>query len=369
MTPLEKHLRRRIALEGPMTVADFMGAALGHPEYGYYMTRDPFGVDGDFTTAPEISQMFGELIGLWMVNCWQEMGAPDRVHLVELGPGRGTLMADMLRAAKRLPAFLDAAKVTLVEMSPTLSTVQERTLEEHDINWCSSVDALPSDAPLLVAGNEFFDAIPIRQFRMTESGWREILIAIGPENDDLQPVLAPGSGPAIALIDPSLSNAAIGTTAEIAPASWDIADRLARRIAEQRGAALFIDYGYDGPATGDTLQALRKHKPVPVTYEPGQSDITAHVDFTALRRVFSEAGLNASPTATQGAFLQALGIDMRARTLLQSASPQQAKDIASARDRLIRDDGMGKLFKVIGVRHPDQPPLAGLEPQTDRDPI
>ena len=226
MTPCEEHLRRRILHEGPLTIADFMGDALGHPQHGYYITRDPFGRAGDFTTAPEISQMFGELIGLWCAEVWQQMGAPDKLHLVEIGPGRGTLSADLLRAGKRLPGFLKASDLHLVETSPVLRDVQARSLERAPVpvSWHSDIATLPEDAPLLIVANEFFDALPIRQIQRVQGGWRERLLAIDPRNHALALTLSPGPSVLEPLIDKTLRDRAkVGRVVELAPLAWRIA--------------------------------------------------------------------------------------------------------------------------------------------------
>lgn len=365
MTPLERHLRRRIALEGPLTLADYMADALGHPEHGYYITRDPFGRTGDFTTAPEISQMFGELIGLWCADLWSRMGEPERVLLVELGPGRGTLMADLMRAARGVPGFAQAAHVHLVEMSPVLRRAQAETLAQlsRPPAWLDGLAALPDDAPILLVANEFFDALPIRQFQRTRPGWRERLVALDHETEGLTPILAPGPSPAEALIDPTLRrNAPVEAVVELAPAAWSVAGLLGQRLADQGGAALIVDYGYAGPAVGDTLQAVKAHQPCPILETPGEADLTAHVDFTALAAAAAGPGRRAAPLTPQGDFLRALGMEMRAEALIRGArNAAVSKDIAAARDRLIGPDAMGTLFKVLGLCADGMPPLAGLE--------
>lgn len=364
MTPLEAHLRRRIAIEGPLTIADFMADALGHPEYGYYITRDPFGRGGDFTTAPEISQMFGELIGLWCAELWMQMGRPASIHLVEFGPGRGTLAVDMLRAAARAPGFLEACHLHLVETSPVLRDAQAHSLADAALvpEWHWDATTLPVDAPLLIVGNEFFDALPIRQIQRAEQGWRERLLAVDPRNDKLGLTLARGPGPLEALIDPTTrQKAKKGRVVELAPLAWRIAGDLAARLVAQGGAALFIDYGYEGPATGDTLQAVKAHKPCGILESPGEVDLTAHVDFTALATAARQAGARCSPVVTQGDFLRRLGIEFRAQSLIKLASETTGRQIEIARDRLIGADAMGTLFKVIGIAAPAMPTLPGLE--------
>lgn len=364
MTPLEAHLRRRIAVEGAISVADYMGTALGHPQHGYYITRDPLGRAGDFTTAPEISQMFGELIGLWCAEIWGQIGMPGVVHLVEFGPGRGTLMADLLRAGQRMPGFLEAVRLHFVETSPVLREAQARSVERFGLSptWHEDVTALPEDAPLLFVANEFFDALPIHQMQKTETGWRERLVMVDPETDRLAVTQARGSGPLEALIDPEIRRkAGPGRIVELAPAAWRIAGDMGVRLARQGGAALLIDYGYEGPATGDTLQAVKAHNPCDILETPGEADLTAHVDFTALAKAAGTDGVRATPVVSQGDFLRALGIEYRAKTLMKVASSDTAKQIAAGRDRLILDQGMGTLFKVVGLAAEGVPPLPGLE--------
>lgn len=364
MKPLEIHLRRRIALDGAISLADFMGDALGHPKYGYYITRDPFGRAGDFTTAPEISQMFGELIGLWCAENWGRMGTPPQVHLVEFGPGRGTLMADLLRAGQRMPGFLEAIKLHFVETSPILRDAQKRSVARFGIDptWHTDITSLPDDAPLLIVANEFFDALPIHQMQRGEQGWRERLVTVDPETDELALTVARGAGPLEALIDPKLRDeAGVGRIVELAPLAWRIVGDMGARIARQGGAALLIDYGYEGPATGDTLQAVKSHKPCDILEMPGEADLTAHVDFTALAKAALCPGLRATPVHTQGDFLRSLGIEYRAQSLMKVASSDTAQQIAAGRDRLILDEGMGTLFKVAGLAAEGMPPLPGLE--------
>lgn len=364
MTPLETVLRRRLALEGAMSIADFMSEALGHPKYGYYRIRDPLGRDGDFTTAPEISQMFGELIGFWCVHVWQEIGQPENFCLVELGPGRGTLMADLLRATSKVaPAFLAAAHVHLVETSPTLREAQRSALSARGAApiWHDDVSSLPEDVPLLFIANEFFDALPIRQLQKTDAGWRERLVVVDPQSDALAFALAPGAGPIAALVpDPLKKRAAAGRIVELSPLSWRIAGDLAVRLKAQGGAGLFIDYGYEGPATGDTLQAVRNHRPCGVLEDPGAVDITAHVDFTALGTAVADQGVRATPVRGQGAFLTALGIAQRTE-MLCAAAPDQAETVRSGRDRLTDPAGMGTVFKAMGVTAHPSIALPGLD--------
>jgi len=329
-----------------MTVADYMAAANAH----YYATRDPLGAAGDFTTAPEISQMFGELIGIWIADLWSRAGSPA-FRYVELGPGRGTLAADALRAAARFGCV--PAGVHLVETSPTLRAAQSARLpqaEHHD-----EVDALPDDAPLIIVANEFFDALPIHQYIRTADGWRERMV----ERRD--GVLAPTADdtPADETIPAALHHQPEGAIVETTPVSAAIMQRCAFRIVRQGGAMLAIDYGYSGPAAGDTLQAVKAHQFADPFADPGEVDLTAHVDFTALADAARPAGVAASSVATQGDWLKRLGIDARLGSL-SKAAPERANELRGQRDRLVEADAMGELFKLIAITAPGWPAPAGF---------
>ena len=364
-TDLADLLRSTIAQEGPITVERFMALALGHPTFGYYMTRDPFGAAGDFTTAPEISQMFGELLGLWAAAVWQSLGQPQRVHLVELGPGRGTLMSDALRALRGLPALREALDVHLVETSPVLRQMQETTLRPTRMTttWHTSVDTLP-DGPLLVLANEFFDALPIRQFVRTGRGWCERLVGLGPDD-------ALAFGLAAEPIDHSFADhvqrangtaAPLGATVELCPAGFAVVESLAARICRQGGALLAIDYGHGRSGFADTLQAVKNHQFVDPLAEPGAADLTAHVDFAALGRAARRGGATVQGSVTQGVFLRGLGLDHRSAVLKGRATPAQSADIEAAVARLAGPSpGMGELFKVMAVTAPGLPTLPGFE--------
>jgi len=338
-----------------VSVAEFMADCLGHPEHGYYASRDPFGATGDFITAPEVSQMFGELIGLWCAETWAAMGSPASVILAELGPGRGTLMADALRAARVAPEFHAALDVHLVETSPVLRQAQEKTLAGTAVTWHDDATTIPS-GPSLVVANEFFDALPIRQFQRAEDGWRERLVGIG--DDDLVFTLA-ATAPA-PLVPVSLTDAEPGAVAEVCPAAIAVVDALARRLATDGGAALIIDYGHQASAVGETLQAVRAHQYADVLAAPGEADLTAHVDFAALSRAATDAGAIVHGPLSQGAFLAALGIAARAAALAEAATPAQAAGIEAALQRLTDDDAMGALFKVMVVTPPYAPPPIGF---------
>jgi NADH dehydrogenase [ubiquinone] 1 alpha subcomplex assembly factor 7 len=334
-----------------------MGLCLGHPRFGYYMTRDPLGAPGDFVTAPEVSQMFGELIGLWCADTWGALGSPALVHLVELGPGRGTLMADALRAVRLVPAFRAAIRLHLVETSPLLRERQRATLQASGFApaWHDTPESLPGDAPLLVVANEFFDALPVRQVQRTGQGWHERLVGL-----DAQGRLAFGLSPAPV---PGLSRPAPpGTVLEIPEAAAAAMGGLAGRLVAQRGAALVIDYGHLATGTGDTLQAVRGHAFADPLAEPGEADLTVHVDFAAMARAAAVRGAAVYPAREQGGFLRDLGIEARAAALAGAGDPARAAAIEAALARLVGREapGMGALFKVLAVASPGLGPLAAL---------
>jgi NADH dehydrogenase [ubiquinone] 1 alpha subcomplex assembly factor 7 len=359
VTPLGERIVRRVASHGPITLADYMAQVLTDPQHGYYMSGDPFGRRGDFVTAPEISQMFGELIGLWCVDTWQRMGAPAPFLLVELGPGRGTLMADALRAARVEPGFCAAAELHLIEVSPDLRDRQRAALSGYPANWHYGIADLP-DGPVLLVANEFFDALPVRQFERAAEGWCERMVVLDTAGK-LALGLSPPS-PAAALIVPeALRESPPGSLVEVSPAAVGIAAALGRRIGVDGGAALIVDYGRAQSGTGISLQAVRRHAPHAVLEDPGSADLTAHVDFAALAGAAEEAGARALGPATQGAFLRRLGLAARAEALSRRATPAQARDVEAARRRLCDADQMGELFKVLAVAHPSLGRLAGFD--------
>jgi len=325
------------------------------------MTRDPFGVKGDFITAPEISQTFGELLGLWAAITWQQMGSPSVLHLVELGPGRGTLMADALRATKAVPGFHDSLDVHLVEISPTLIEAQKKALDGSgvQVTWQSSFSDIP-DGPAVFFANEFFDALPIRQFEKGEKGWAERFVDSEPDSEALRFVLQSDEA-ATALMSPSLKETGRGDLFEISPVSQTIAHGLGERMKEFGGAVLAIDYGYAKSDFGETLQALKAHKFDPVLANPGEADLTAHVDFETLSRSFGEGGAKVWGPVGQGQFLEQLGISQRLQALLKNATPEQGETLISAHKRLTSPEEMGTLFKVICATHPDHPTPAAFE--------
>ena len=361
MTPLGERIAARIARLGPITVADYMAEVLTHPEHGYYMRGEPFGARGDFVTAPEISQMFGELAGLWCAETWQRMGAPARVLLVELGPGRGTLMADALRAARIVPAFLGALELHLVEVSPALRERQRAALPGRaGATWHDTLANVP-DGPLILIANEFFDALPVRQFEKRPQGWCERVVTLATDNRSLAFALAPPGPHGPALLPPELQAAPVGTIAEASPAANTLASEIGRRVAAEGGAALIIDYGHARPRAGATLQAVRRHGFHGVLRDPGSVDLTAHVDFTALARAASQTGARAHGPMSQGKFLGALGIEARTAMLGKRATPAQAADIAAAMRRLTDPQDMGELFKAFALGDPNLGPPAGFE--------
>ncbi len=348
MTPLGERLAREIAATGPIPLARYMAECLAH----YYGSRDPLGRAGDFVTAPEVSQVFGELIGLWAAELWMRAGSPPKLRLVELGPGRGTLMADLWRAVTRVPGFHAAASVHLVETSPTLRRMQAAQVPQAV--WHDRIDEVPDDAPLLLVANEFFDALPIRQFVRTEAGWRERMVAFA----DGRFFAAAGPLPADPLIPPSLVAAPPGSVVELAPAAGAVTAEIGARLAAHGGAALIVDYGYAGPATGDTLQAVQAHAFADPFAAPGEADLTAHVDFGALRIAARPA--TAWGPIPQGALLTALGIEARTATLAARATSDQAALLRSGTARLTGDDAMGSLFKALALTGGDWPQPAGF---------
>ncbi len=346
MTALADKLKAQIRASGPITVADYMAACLADPEHGYYMQSEPFGRAGDFITAPEISQIFGELIGLWTIGVWEMLGSPNPFVLAELGPGRGTLMADVLRTGRVKPSFLTAASVHLVEMSPRLREVQQATLapSRHAVQWHARIDDIPR-APVIFVANEFFDALPVRQFQWQDGAWAERVVGIG-EDDALAFGLSPvGQRPAeITLPD--------GAVVEASPTGKAVMTLIGERIARDRGAALVVDYGSDKPGIGDTLQAVRQHKYESPFAMPGAADVTCHVDFSALSRTAAAAGIEPRPVMTQGEFLLRLGLVDRANVLGRDRDVKTRNQIASAIERLAGPKAMGTLFKVLAVASP-----------------
>jgi NADH dehydrogenase [ubiquinone] 1 alpha subcomplex assembly factor 7 len=356
MASARELLKRHIAASGPVAVAEFMRIALAERGAGYYATRDPLGAAGDFVTAPEISQMFGELIGLWCVDAWERAGAPDPFLLVELGPGRGTLMADTLRAAKVRPQFLSALRLHLVEISQPLRILQEGNLGAFHPLWHDDLTTLP-EGPALMVGNEFLDALPIHQFQMTEQGWRER--AVDMTNDALSWTLLP-PGPQLGLLQAAHKRAKPGEMAEVCPAALSLARAVGERVAQDGIAALFIDYGAVASDVGDSLQAVKAHRFHDPLLDVGETDLTAHVDFAAIANAARDAGARVHGAVAQATFLEMLGIRTRAALLSAKAGEGDRATIAHGMARLIDPRQMGSLFKALAISHPDLQELAGF---------
>ncbi|QDL92003.1 class I SAM-dependent methyltransferase [Paroceanicella profunda] len=349
---LREILARRIAREGPMPLSEYMGLCLAHPQFGYYPTRDPLGAAGDFTTAPEISQIFGEMLGLALAEAWIARGRPTPFVLAELGPGRGTLMADVLRATARVPGFHAAARPWLVETSPALRAAQGHRLAGFAPHWADTVADLP-DLPLFLLANEFFDALPIRQFRSAgPAGWAESMVGLEGER------LTLGLAPPVAM--PRFGTAPEGVVREICPAGEAVAAALGARLAARGGLALAIDYGgWDGE--GDTFQALRGHAVADPLDSPGQADLTAHVDFAALAAAATGAGARVAGFTPQGEYLMALGAGARAEALAARADAAGQEALRAQLTRLVSPEQMGRLFKVLALTGPHDPPPPGFE--------
>lgn len=343
---LSDTFRRLIATTGPIALAQYMAEANAR----YYAKADPFGAAGDFVTAPEISQMFGELIGLWLADLWDRAGRPEPAHYVELGPGRGTLARDALRAMKR---FGLEPQVHFVETSDALMVMQSQAVPEALFR--PDLTNVPFEGPILLVGNEFLDALPVRQLIRTADGWREVMVAV----DGDRFVGVPGAQPMDAALPEARRNEPEGTLIETCPAAAAVAGEVAARLAEQGGAALFIDYGHASQRTGSTFQAVRRHEKVDPFAAPGEADLTAHVDFATLAEVAQARGARWLGTVPQGPWLRALGIEARAAAL-GAAAPRHREAIAAAMHRLVDAEQMGELFKVMGLAAPGWPDGAGF---------
>ena len=351
---VEQFIKDRIKEQGPMSISEYMALALAHPEDGYYIRRDPFGVQGDFTTAPEISQIFGELIGAWLVTQWVIMGKPQAA-LAEIGPGRGTLMADILRATANVKGFHEAISVHLMEISTTLRQKQWNSLagKHPDILWHTGFAEIPAK-PLLLVANEFFDALPIRQFLHSETGWQERCIALA-SDDSLEFVFNEATPPEL-LHDEPVSDRLY----EYCDAANKLMEVISNRINSYGGTALVIDYGYYERSHGNTLQSVRQHESHDVLVEPGTADITAHVDFYNLTHAAAEGGCVIYGPVTQGELLSRLGAKERTIALCEKASAKQKKLLLSGLARLTAADQMGELFKALCITHPSMPKPEGF---------
>lgn len=412
-TELLKFLKRNIEMRGAISISEFMRIALLHPQLGYYCRTDVFGQDGDFTTSPEISQMFGELLGVWCVSNWMALGEPSSLSLVELGPGRGTLMADILRVAHRFPNFRNALCVNFVERSPVLREYQaaaiccqveaeadrmgqrEATLIGQipsstgtagaiDVAWYEELNLVPKGTPTLMLAQEFFDALPVHQFQLTEKGWCERLVDVDEKEDSkhhLRFVLSPAPTVASRVLlgkgltrnttdqqdrdrvrrDNTPPDAKVGDAIEISPAGIGVCQDMAQRIADDGGAALIIDYGHDH-AMADSIRGIKQHTFVDIFEDPGMVDLSIDVDFSALRRaVDTVSGAAATPVITQGSFLRNMGIDVRMAKLLESASEESAERLFSEYERLTGDEDMGRIYKVMGIVTKDTMDMVGCE--------
>jgi SAM-dependent MidA family methyltransferase len=346
-----------IQTEGPMPLGRYMALALGHPTHGYYATRDPLGAAGDFVTAPEVSQMFGELIGLWAAEMWAGLGRPAPVKLVELGPGRGTLMADALRAARAMPAFAGALEVHLVETSPVLAAAQRARLADArtPVRWHEALSAVPP-GPAIVLANEFVDALPVFQLQARSGAWHERMVGVSADGLILALAPAPVPGPALPELLRGADAPADGAVHEWRPAGEALTAELAARFAAAPGAALIVDYGHAETGFGDTFQAVRRHRAADPLAAPGEADLTAHVDFAALAGTARGAGAAVFGPMEMGAFLGGLGIRLRAERLAAGAGPAAKADIAAALARLTDPAEMGSLFKVMAIASPGTPP-------------
>lgn len=352
MASLKTRLIEQIRLEGPLTIADYMWACLFDPQEGYYATRPALGEEGDFITAPLVSQMFGERLALWAMQAWQDMGAPAKIRVLEIGPGDGTLMSDLLRTFRALPAFAQAVEIGLIEPSQPLRALQTARLGE--VRHYDSLDHVPTDAPLLIIANEVLDCLPARQFQLTPDGWfercvglheGELVIGLVPAPQDFKaPFAAEG-----------------GQVCEVSLAQNRLIEAVGALIHEATGAALFIDYGRDRPEPGDTLQALYRHEKTDPLAEPGAHDLTQWADFPSLAITALNMGLGVSQITPQGVFLQRLGIIERFDEL-RAKNPEDTDRLARQVHRLIAAEEMGELFKVLAIHYPRDLPLAGLAP-------
>lgn len=336
---LESLIKSEIAANGPMRLDSFMGLALGHPQYGYYTTRDPFGVDGDFITAPEISQIFGEIIGIWCVQQWLRLGSPTQCHLIEIGPGRGTLMADLLRGTKHITAFHAALHIHLVETSPILVKRQQDTLKDYDIHWHKHISDIETNGEaVIIVANEFLDALPVRQYKFQSGQWHDHVITVD-SSGTLQTAWHPSSD------SPQfVGKAKEGMIVETSEAQYDYTTQIKAALSHG-GAALLIDYGFTTDGNGDSLQALYKHKPCHFLSHIGQADITTHINFPVIEQIFAPYETD---ILTQGTFMHNNGGAIRLQSLV-AKNPTNAQALQAGYMRLITPDQMGELFKTLTV--------------------
>ena len=366
-TPLEDIIKQKIRDEGPISLADYMGLCLGYPEYGYYMTRDPFGVKGDFTTAPEISQMFGEMIGAWIADTWMKLGEPEKFILLECGPGRGTLMSDILRATKNVTGFHKAVQLHLMEMSPILQKLQAEQLAQYDATWHNDLSTLPDDCPVIIIGNEFLDALPACQLTYREAGWMERRVDLN-INDAFRLCEVETEESLKTAIPSFLIPPKVGDHIEVSLEQKNFLTDLINILLKQGGSSLFVDYGFIHNVAGDTMQAIKDHAYCNKFDTPGEADITTHVNFADISQAALEKNMTVHGPVSQGEWLQRLGVSIRFEQLMKNANEMQRRDIDAALKRLIgvgdksskREQGMGELFKVIAFSSNPDIELAGF---------
>ncbi len=345
-----------ISVSGPISIAQYMHLCNSHPEHGYYATGNPVGKKGDFITAPEVSQMFGELIALWCISAWKALGCPNPVQIVELGPGRGTLMNDIIRTAKTDPGFTEAIRFNLIETSPSLKKEQQQTLADckASVAWLETIENL-QPIPAVFVANEFLDAIPFRQFIKNRRQWLELCVGISKQNQSNKHQLGFVIGPSRldeVLLPPDHKGEPEGAIFEYALAREAISILIAQHIKNHGGTALVIDYGHEKSGFGDTFQAVRSHQSVSPLTSPGKCDLTSHVDFQAISKAVSQIGIEAGRILTQGEFLLNLGLLERAGRLGHGKPVVVQQQIQQDAERLASDDQMGKLFKVICLTKP-----------------
>jgi len=358
MTSLLDILKKKITENGPLSLEDYMREALLHPKFGYYQTGHTFGAKGDFVTSPEISQMFGELIGLWCVDCWIKLKSPSKFHLIELGPGNGTLMYDALRSAALAPDFLNAAEIHLVEASQHLTGIQKKNISGHSVNWSEEWPILEDNVPIIVIGNEFLDALPIRQFELKDKQWMERSVTLTDGELDFCLTDMPKSSVPINL--PTPIDCAESSITEVNPGAELLISQIAKIISKKGGSALFIDYGPAESSLGDSFQSVKRHEYTNPLQDPGTSDLTAHVDFERLRFLADDKNCETAPIETQGRFLERLGIEARALILSRNADEKQKSQIASDMKRLVSTEEMGTLFKAMTFYSNMAAPPAGF---------
>ncbi|MAZ01841.1 MAG: methyltransferase [Sneathiella sp.] len=343
MTHLGELLKARIERDGPISLHDYMEMALSHPKHGYYARQSPFGAAGDFITAPETSQMFGELIGLWAVDVWAKLGHPGKVYFLELGPGNGTLMRDALRSARLVPEFLAAAEIHLIETSARLKERQAETLDDHDIHWHDELPDL-AGAPVILIANEFFDALPIHQYSRQSGTWFERMVSNRDGKFSYQLADAPAS-------ITSAPPAEDGDILELCPTGDRMVEEISKLIFREGGAALIIDYGATETLLGDSFQAMKRHEYADPLASPGEADLTTHVRFSRLREIALSYGITVQGPTPQGRFLERLGIEARHHQLKKNANEAQRKNLDAQLKRLVSSSEMGTLFKVMALSH------------------